>query len=145
MKINLDDIDKKQPYSIPEQYFEDLPLKIQGRISAESHSKLSWLPNFSLVWKLIIATVPIIILAIFIYLPPSNPTAEELLAEIPESELIAYVDQIDLNLSDISQTFENEIMNGLLEDHSLNDVEINTEQLQDILLEYDLEIEHVGS
>ncbi|SNS79327.1 hypothetical protein SAMN05421640_1255 [Ekhidna lutea] len=140
MKYKLDDIDKNEVFKVPDGYFEDLPLKIQNRIQVEppvSRSKRA-------VWSLAMAASMALIVTFVFINPGDDPTAEELLAEVSQDELIAYLDYVELDEYDIASTFEGE--DGMFEfedSNVLDGIDLDNQALDDVLLEYDLEDEYL--
>lgn len=143
MKQKLDDIDKKEVFKVPEGYFEDLPLKIQQRVSTERQPQRLRVP----AWSLALAASVLLLVTFIFILPESTPNTEELLAQIPQDEIIAYLDQIELDEYDIASAigeitdeldFENtDMLDGI-------DLEFNDdESIDDVLLEYDLADEYL--
>lgn len=135
MKYKLNDIDKKQPFKTPEGYFEDLPLKIQTRIQKKEKHTSVRLPS----WKFALAA-SILVLVVTYFIADQKPlSAEMMLAEVSQDELIAYLDNMDINLEDITTTFQ-ETSNELEfeEMNGLEELDMNEGDLDDLLLEYDL-------
>ncbi|WP_425391744.1 hypothetical protein [Ekhidna sp.] len=142
MKYKLDDIDKKEVYKVPNGYFEDLPLKIQTRINKEKNAAIKRsIPS----WSLALAA-SIILIITFIFILPTNNTssAEEILASVPQGELLAYLDQIELDEYEIASTINDGDEIFEFEDPNvLEGIDINDESLDDVLLEYDLQDEYL--
>ncbi|MEQ8471814.1 MAG: hypothetical protein RIC35_11540 [Marinoscillum sp.] len=138
MKQRLDDIEKiKTPYTVPENYFDQLQAKIQEKVSTPS-------PTFQVKWAW--ATVPafIIILLSGVWLINNNmktQTVSDMVAEIPEEEIMAYLtyneitEQEILSLTDEavlddfgnleSIEIEDEELDGLLDSFGLDEIDIN--------------------
>lgn len=143
MKINLDDIEKKkQPFQAPpEQYFENLPLQIKGKI--KSKDGVEW-SRIGLTWKLGLAVLPLLILAFyFLYTPADQQSVDEILAKIPDYELLAYVEQMDLDLAELTKNLPESWSEGLGEMNGIDEVEIDSESINDLLFEYDLDTEYL--
>ena len=140
MKYKLDDIDKKQVFKVPEDYFEDLPVKIQQRISNERKNQRSGVPAWSLAF-----TAAILLLATFIFIIPNgDPTAEDLLAEVSQEDIVAYLDQIDLDEYDIASAFAVEDNEWQFEETDmLEGIDLEDQSMDDVLLEYDLGDEYL--
>lgn len=135
MKYKLDDIDKKQSFKVPDGYFEELPLKIQTKIQPKKKHTQVTLPS----WKFALAASILVILVTYYVADQKPASAESLLAEIPQSELIAYLDNMELDMEDLatmytesSEDIEFENLDGL------NELDMNEEELDDLLLEYDI-------
>ncbi len=135
MKYKLDDIDKKQSFKVPEGYFEDLPLKIQTRIQKKEKHTSVRLPS----WKFALAASILVLLVTYFVVDQKPPSAEMMLAEVSQDELIAYLDNMDLDLEDITNTFH-ETSSELEFDEmdGLEELDMNKSDLNDLLLEYDL-------
>jgi hypothetical protein len=135
MNYKLDDIDKKQSFKVPEGYFEDLPLKIQSKIQKkEIHSNVL-LPS----WKFALAASILVILVTYFIADQKPPSAEMLLAEVSQEDLIAYLDNIDLDIEDLTSTFQESTEELDFENlDGLDQLDMNEEELDDLLLEYDI-------
>ena len=142
MNKKIKDIDKNLNFQVPDGYFEDLPLKIQKRIEEEKpKSRNLKLP----VWSFTMAASIVLIISFALLFGSDNSNnAENLLAEVSEEDLVAYIEELDLDEYDLATTFPEttdelefediEMMDGLdLEDHSIDD----------ILLEYNIELDDI--
>lgn len=133
--IKLDDIEKNtRPFEVPEGYFDDLPMKIQSRI--ETKKKTNWVrtPTFRLA--LSAATMFLIVLGVVFFNQSTTP--EDMLADIPEEELLAYINMTELDEADILAAFQGSIESIEFEDSAFDDLNLEDESLDDLLLEYDL-------
>ena len=139
MKHRLDDIDKKIDFKVPDGYFEELPLKIQQRIQEENKEARTFiLPSWSYAMA---AAVLLIITFVFLF-QDTAPTAESLLAEVPEEALIAYLEEIEIDEYDLASTLPEDTENLEFEEIDLlNNLDLENESYDDILLEYNLEDE----
>ena len=135
MKRKIEDIDKKQVFNTPEGYFEDLPMRIQARIESEKPQAVSKrLPK----WSLALASVALLLTFVFV-LYDSGTSEQDLLAGISQEELVAYLDQIELDEYEIASTFESDLDALNLDETSVLDgIDMENEALEDVLLEYDL-------
>ncbi|MEQ8904065.1 hypothetical protein [Ekhidna sp.] len=140
MKYKLDDIDKKEQFKVPDGYFEDLPMRIQKRIQVEtpvSRSKRT-------AWSLAMAVSLLFIIAYVFIIPDGDPTAEELLAEVSQDELIAYLDVVELDEYELASAFEGDDEIFDFEDTNVLDgIDMDDQAIDDVLLEYDLEYEYL--
>ncbi len=140
MKHKIEDIDKKQAFDTPEGYFEDLPMRIQARIENKKPQAVSQrLPK----WSLALASMALLLTFVFVFY--DNSTSEkDLLAGISQEELVAYLDQIELDEYEIASTFESDLDALNLDETSVLDgIDMENEALDDVLLEYDLEDEYL--
>lgn len=132
MSRKIDDIEKKNIYQVPDDYFDKLPGIIQSRAVNESKKK-------SFIWaspavKYALPVLMIIIMAgyyTFFNNSDTPKTATELLAEIDTNELVDYLAYSEItteeileasNLDDIEFDFESEDID-LLNDSDLDELE----------------------
>jgi len=141
--FKLDDIDKKrQPYEVPPNYFEDLPMKIQQRIETSQKTRWNWI--FSPTFRLAASITAVLVVVLSITLFYQNDTAEDLLSSVTEDELIAYIDLMALEEDEILTAFENTIqVMDFSEETELDGLEIEDESLDDLMNTYDLTDEYL--
>jgi hypothetical protein len=87
----LEDIPRKNIFDVPEGYFEQLPARIQARISSGSSSRPSWSWTGAVRYAL-----PVIVaLAVFVgwWLKQEPQDAEAILASIETEQLMAYLEE----------------------------------------------------
>jgi hypothetical protein len=102
----LEDIPKKQIFDVPDGYFENLPGKIQARISGSVPSTER---NFVFRYKLQYALPVILFMAIGIYwfaMPAEPKDVESLLASVQTEELVAYLGESDITTEDLLEHVE---------------------------------------
>jgi len=94
----LDDIPKKNIFEVPDGYFDRLPMKIQARVETArvTHSMPIW--NLAVRYAL-----PIVIVgfALVYFFKPKTHQTEELLAEVSNEHLVAYLSESDINVNDL--------------------------------------------
>jgi len=139
MNKKLDDIEKKLNMKVPEGYFEELPMKIQKRIEMEQSSSNSFkIP----AWSLAMAASIVVIVGFIFFWGGKNTSVEELLAEIPEEELMAYVEELNLDAYDLATAFPETTEELEFEDiEMMDELEVDDLSIDDILLEYNIEEE----
>lgn len=139
--IKLDDIEKKsQPFTVPDGYFEDLPMKIQSRISEEKKEAWIKLPAMKLAFAAV-AMLAIVMTTVFVN---QSVTPDDLLADIPEADLLAYIDLLQVDEGDILAAFEGSIESiDFFDANDLDDIELGDDSLDDLLIEYDLSDEYL--
>ena|SRR5689334_6045936 len=126
----LDDIPKKHPFNVPDDYFETLPGKIQARVQGESRERA---PVFGRVMRYAMAVIVVAAVAVFWFNIPgqrSGDSPEDILASLETADLIAYLNEGDITtdelLDDVHLDSEdaNEI-EGAVFSLELNDSELN--------------------
>ena len=142
--MKLDDIKKKNVYNVPDRYFEQLPGRIQTRVSKKK-------PDFfySFNWKLtaqIASPVLAVLLLIFYFgigTQTSALSAEELLAEVTTEDVIAYLETTDLSADEIIEELDLSMVDlDFNEDGPImEDLEMNEQDLDLLFDEYGIESE----
>ncbi len=103
-KINLNELDRKQPFKAPDGYFEELPSIIQSKAVDSDKRAQPWeMPVIRWV------AVPAMIIAIVIFsiLPnDENNNPDELLAEVSTEELVAYLESTDMSTVDLLEMID---------------------------------------
>lgn len=99
----LDDIPKRNIFDAPEGYFDELPAKIQSRITGRSPHTSG---VYRYVWKPALPLLLIIVLAVYYFSKPSIADAESILATVQTSELVQYLDESELHTEDFLESLE---------------------------------------
>ena len=130
----LADIPKTQPFKVPDNYFEDLPMRIQARIQKPEPKSL-WAGEWGLALKLAIPVLVIGIGAVVFW--PSvaiNADTTASLDSVPTTELLAYLESDELSIEEI-------IENGSFTAASLNDLSptstIEDNDMNEFIQQYD--------
>jgi hypothetical protein len=99
-KIQLEDLEKKQVYTVPENYFENLPANIRRRTNTSRHSVK---PSFSWArYSAGLAGLFLVLLAGYLWFTRSQArTPDQLIAELAYSEIIDYLQTQELSQADI--------------------------------------------
>ncbi len=135
--MKLEEINKDNIFKTPESYFDELPVRIQSKISSRERKFLPDL-NWSVVLKV---SVPIAAILLFaLYLGPQKtqnelPGPENLLSQVSADDVIAYLEleniwtndiiaQIDLREADLWQDDEDPLIDAL---------DLDEEQLIDLI------------
>lgn len=119
----LEDIPKKEIFKVPDDYFENLPERIRKRIDADRTSSET---NFVYRYKLQYVMPVILLVAAGVSWFTTNKQPrdiETILASIDTRDLVAYIDETDLNAYDL-------LDNVALTDSIVLDVESEVYQLR---------------
>ena len=140
--LNLDDLEKRNIFQVPENYFSELPTTIQSRVHDIKSRNRRWKLSISL--KYAIPAVCIIFIGIYLGLfnqsTTTNPGYEEILAEISTEDLMTYLESTDISTEeliasiddgDIDLDFSDDAVNPML-DIEMNDEDIFQEFIDDI-------------
>jgi hypothetical protein len=133
--MKLEDIPKKNTFKVPDGYFDQLPGIIQTRTNAASKNPVFL---WSIAWKF---ALPVALIAVVGVLWFSNitTTVEDELVTIDTSDLVAYLEQTELEHDDLMESLlwtiedTNELEEMVFEEL------IPSENLDALLLEYDNE------
>ena len=142
--MKLEDIKKKNVYTVPDRYFEELPGKIQERVSEKKPGFI-----FSLNWKLafqVASPVLAVLLLIFYFgigTQSSSLSAEELLAEVTTEDVIAYLETTDLSADEIIEELDLSTvdLDFTEEGPIMEDLEMNDQDMDLLFDEYGIESE----
>ncbi|MCE2994771.1 MAG: hypothetical protein ACK5RG_09590 [Cyclobacteriaceae bacterium] len=130
----LEDIPKAQPFQVPDNYFEDLPMRIQARIQ-EPERKSVWAGEWGLALKL---AIPVLVIGIgaVIFWPSAKTDSDPLanLDSVPTSELLAYLESDEISTEEILE-------NGSFTTTSFSDVDptstIEDKDMNEFIQQYD--------
>jgi hypothetical protein len=132
----LEDIPKKNIFKVPDGYFEKLPGIIQSRVAKPAPAQGFWLADL----KYAIPAVAIIGVGIFWFSSQSYKSFDEQLAGIQTEQLIAYLDDADLQIDDLTESVDwNEIDLEELEDKVYSTFEITGNELDMLLDEFSVD------
>lgn len=99
----LDNIPKKEFFTTPEGYFDQLPAKIQSRISGAEKSKGG---DLVLRYSVRFALPLMVVMAVVIFYNSGDSDVETILASIETEELIQYLQESDMTTEDVLDNVE---------------------------------------
>lgn len=131
--MKLEDIKKKNIYTVPDKYFDQLPTRIQSRVN-EKNPVLRLSLDWRMVFKVAVPALTVVFFVFYFSIGNQNSaqSADELLAELETEDIIAYLQTTDittdeiieeLDLSDIELDFYEE--GPIMQDMDMNDAEID--------------------
>ncbi|MBY0433130.1 MAG: hypothetical protein K2U26_03380 [Cyclobacteriaceae bacterium] len=132
----LEDIPKKNVFEVPEGYFDRLPGVIQSRIAEEKkQTRWSVYLGFSLKYAL-----PVLVIGagiVFYLSRPAALSAEELLATVDTQQLVAYLDETEVNSDELLEGAPlSDDEASALQDDSMNELEMNGNDVQQLTDEF---------
>lgn len=97
----LEDIPKKDIFSVPDGYFDRLPGIIQSRVAPSQPE-----PRYSTARFVLRFALPVMVvfaLALFLFRNPTVPdqNPEDILATVSSEAMVAYLEESDLTIEDI--------------------------------------------
>ena len=122
--MELKDTDKKNIFRTPENYFEELPSRIQERVQTRNEG-VSVVRN-GLAWKL---ALPAMVILIAVYLIPFSSTST---VEFEETAIIEYLEESDVTTAQILDVYDvdDETLASLFADEIAIDASSIENQLQ---------------
>ncbi len=136
----LEDIDKKNIFKVPEGYFEELPSIIHSRVSKPSSQATPW---FTFALRYALPACVFILAVVWYYNNQTQSTqtqdVEEMLASIDTNSLIEYLDEREISLNDLLDTYE-VTMEDVDEIETIAYPDISDEDFNIMLNPYDLEL-----
>jgi hypothetical protein len=106
---------KKNPFSVPEHYFENLPMQINDRIVQKPKNYFAWINSFYL--KTALASMMVILVALFVFKPFSKTSDFDVLQDYQnhlEWSLILSNVSIDQFFTDIE--LSDEVLNAMIDE-----------------------------
>ncbi len=150
--MKLDDIHKKNIYKVPDEYFDDLPGRIQKRISEKNTPRESFSFNWSLTTKIALPVAAMIAIILLVVLNPrennsTNLSYEAMLENVSSESMISFLELEDITSDDIIHSIDVQQLDENFQDLEQSYIEIE-EQIDDELLdaiinEYDLDIDNI--
>ena len=104
-KITLQDIEPKQLFSVPENYFEQLPAAIQERIGGQKEKTIFWL--FPWVrYSLTVASLVLVLLCGYIFYFSDRQTnkPDAVLSDLSNQEIVDYLRQSEVTQYEVIET-----------------------------------------
>jgi hypothetical protein len=140
--MKLEDIKKKNIYSVPDKYFDQLPTRIQSRVNVKK-PVFGLSLNWGLVYK-VAAPALAVILIVFYFGSKNNftdPSTDDLLAQVSTSDLIAYLETTDITTDEIIEELDlsNIDLDFYEEGPIMQDMDMNDNEIDALLDEYGID------
>jgi hypothetical protein len=101
-KITLEDLEKKQVYTVPDAYFADLPANIRRRVNGVQNADkpaISWIK-----YSVSLASMCLILLAGYFWFSSSQTqNTQQLISEVAYTEIVDYLEAHELSQYDIME------------------------------------------
>ena len=104
--IDIENLRKENIFKVPENYFNDLPMRIQAQTSGKDKvfPLISW--SKQRTWGSIAACSVIAILGYFTLMPQQDSLGSESLAGVQNQEIENYLIQENINQSDVTEQID---------------------------------------
>jgi hypothetical protein len=135
-KNKLDHIEAKQPFTVPDGYFDKLPNVIQAKATSPKRQSVV---SYPLALKYALPVVALTIAVIFWLRSVDVNTTQDvhqLLSEIPSNDIIDYLEESDLALMDIIESLEDQ--EYVFDNYMNEDDTISAEDMSEYLEDYEL-------
>jgi hypothetical protein len=136
--MKLEDISKKNIYTVPDKYFDQLPAKIQARVQTKKPIEFPVF-NWSLTYKIAAPVFALVLLAFFWFNNQAgSETVESLLAQVSTEDLVAYLETTDITTEEIIESIDFENLDLDLSDETpiMQGVDMDEESLKILLDEF---------
>jgi hypothetical protein len=131
----LEDIPKKEIFTVPDGYFEKLPATIQSRLHQEDPRNV-WAGRLRYAFPLVV----LLGLSIFWFTregaTPHHP--ETVLASIPTSDLVVYLAESDLSVEDLLDNVALDDTDAAALEEAVYALDLSEEQLQELMNDVEL-------
>ncbi len=141
--MKLEDIKKKNIYSVPDKYFDQLPTRIQSRVN-EKNPVFGLILNWNLAFKVgapVLALVLILIYFGISFTNNSTLSSEELLAQVSTDDLVAYLETSDITTDEIIEELDlSNVELDFYEDGPImKNMDMNDDEIDALLDEYGID------
>lgn len=139
-RIKLDDIERKTPFNVADDYFEQLPMRVQKRIHEHVHENDH---QFTISWswkRTVLAGMAAGVLAVLIwvtYPEKQKSLGEETLSQVSDEEIIKYLKDSQISQGEVKDILKEEPIENE-EEVILQQLNINDEELREAIQEEDL-------
>lgn len=140
--MKLTDIKKKNIYTTPDKYFDQLPTRIQNRVNIKNQVTGSFF-NWNMVLKVASPAIAVILIVFYISIDrnKNGQSAEDLLAQIATDDLIAYLVTTDISTEEIIEELDLASLDlDFGEDgFIMQDMDMKNEDIEMLFEEYELD------
>jgi hypothetical protein len=137
--MKLEDINKKNIYTVPEKYFDQLPGRVQARIQTKKPEGIFAL-NWSLTYKIAAPALAMVMLVFYFWYdgPENIQSVESLLTQVATDDLVAYLETTDITTEEIIESidFDNIDLDLTDETQIMPGIEMNEESINSIIDEF---------
>jgi len=130
----LEDIPKKEIFSVPEGYFDKLPGVIQSRVAQKERHLI---PVNRLVLRYALPVVALIVVAVFWLNRPTEISAENILASVETQDLIAYLNESDISTEEILENVSFDAIDAIEIESAVYELNFQDEDLEILTEELD--------
>ena len=134
-EFKLNDIDKKHPFKVPDNYFEQLNADILSKIDEKPAVSIKPKTRNNL-WYWVAASLTILASSIVFILNFNQDKKVEYLSNISNEEIMFYLDYYEIDELDLLESVTGEMQWMPVEDELLLDVEFESDEIEDIYLEF---------
>ena len=140
--MKLEDIKKKNIYTVPDKYFDQLPTRIQARVN-EKKPVFGINVDLSLVLKVAFPAVALVVVMFYFGLNNynSDKSAADLLAQVSTEDLIAYLETTDITTQQILEEVDFSILDLDFSNDQpiMKDIEMDDQDLNILFDEYGID------
>lgn len=144
--MNLEEIKKKNIYTVPDNYFDQLPTRIQSRVN-EKKPTFGFSLNWNLAFKIAFPTIVVVLVVFYFGINSNNATlsADEILAQVSTEDLIAYIETTDITTDEIIEEIDFTGIDlefyEIDQDPLIHDIELNQGNIDALMDEFGIDNE----
>jgi len=101
----LENISNKNPFSVPDGYFDKLPLAIQSKIEHTQPLK-NTRPYFRYALQYALPGIALLVMAILVYRYEPTESAEQMLSSVSTEQLLAYLEDHNLTTDELLENLD---------------------------------------
>lgn len=139
--MKLDDIKKKNIYSTPDRYFDQLPARIQNRVTKKQVFGFSF--SWNLILKVASPALAVFLIVFYININKNGNelNAEDLLSQIETEDLIAYLVTTDISTEEIIEELDLSFINLDFNEDGLimQNMDMDDDDIEMLLDEYGID------
>lgn len=117
--FKLDEMPKKQVYSVPDDYFDNLPTIIQSRV-VKQERKLFFFPSWSAAFRYALPALALVLMVAYfgVRISNNNIDVQAMLEDVPTEELALFLAESDISTEEILSMIDlNELdIDGMIEE-----------------------------
>jgi hypothetical protein len=137
----LEKLSKKSPFTVPEGYFDKLPLVIQAKLEATRPVKSDH-QYFRFAMQYALPVLVMVVLFILVFNPSTSDSVEQILSTVSTEQLLTYLEENNLTTEELLNTIDFDSLSveaielEVYIHYQLENLELVTEPISDVLQNY---------
>ncbi len=133
----FENLSKKIPFTVPEGYFDNLPLILQTKLEA-SRSVKNDHPYFRLALQYALPVLVMVVLFMLVFKPSTSESVEQILSTVSTEQLLTYLEENNLTTEELLDTidFDSLSVEAIEQEvytyYQLENLELESEPISDV-------------